>query len=139
MSSLAVSHNNVFATKVAGGERARVLAAHFPKAYVRFENFVNHIAEKICGQYLGDHWEFFELSNGGFYMAPCTLKNYTVDIPFGRHFSGVVSNDAFGIICCMYAFCFLAEEDEKLSIHYLWLSDFYEFHDEFAKIWWAVD
>ena len=139
MSGLAVSLKTIFAKKVDEADRARVLAAHFPIAFVRFENFVQLLAEKICLQYHNEPWDFFELSNGGFYMAPATLKQYTVDIPFGRRYSGVLSNDAFGIVCCMYAFCFLADQDEHLVHHYLWLMDYYQAHAELAKIWWAVD
>lgn len=139
MSSLAVLHKSIIATKISEANRVRVLATHFPRAYVRFENIVLHIAERIGGQVQSDPWEFFELSNGGFYMAPATPTQYAVDIPFGRRYCGHVSHDAFGIICCLYACCFLAEQDDRMALHYVWLTDFYQVHVESADIWWAID
>ena len=129
----------MFAMPVPDEKRAMVLAKHFPKAFASVESFCNHIAKIICTQYHICQWDFIELGSGGFYMVPSVKQNYIVDIPFGRRYSGVVSSDAFGIICCIYTFCFLAEEDERLAYHYIWLTDFYKSHAEFEKIWWAVD
>jgi hypothetical protein len=72
-------------------------------------------------------------------MAPSSGENFLIDLPFGRNYSGVVSKDAFGIICSMYTFCFLADEDPRLALHHMWLSSFYQSHPEWEKIWWAVE
>ena len=40
---------------------------HFP---LRVEPTVFHMAGMLSEQYQGGNWEFYALSNGGFYMAP---------------------------------------------------------------------
>jgi hypothetical protein len=40
------------------------------KQFLRLENLIYRITESICPEYHGGFWIFYELSNGGWYMAP---------------------------------------------------------------------
>lgn len=54
----------------------------------------------MAGDYRGGFWEFYELSNGGFYMAPVDAPRWRMVIADGA-FDAVLSSDAAGIIVTM--------------------------------------
>ena len=53
------------------------------------------LAERLSEDYHGGYWEFYTLSNGGFYMAPSGDRFYHVTCE--NQFEGDLSEDAFGI------------------------------------------
>lgn len=57
------------ATKVADTDRSEFLFKHFGVSMVRVEMMVYAEMDRLCEAYNGGYWEFYELSNGGFYMA----------------------------------------------------------------------
>ncbi|MGR8998212.1 MAG: antirestriction protein [Gammaproteobacteria bacterium] len=59
------------------------------------------ITVNIADDYNGSYWEFYELSNGGFYMAPRSDSKFNVSCENG--FEGQLSADALGIVACLYA------------------------------------
>ena len=74
-------------------------AAEFP---FRVEPTIFDIAGELSVDYTGGLWEFYALSNGGFYMAPRTDEPFNVRADNG--FEGRLSVCAFGITVCLYAF-----------------------------------
>ncbi|OYY80603.1 MAG: antirestriction protein, partial [Methylophilales bacterium 16-45-9] len=66
------------------------------------EPAVYSITSNIASEYNGAYWEFYSLSNGGFYMAPSSDKPYQVSCENG--FEGTLSADALGITACLYAY-----------------------------------
>ena len=48
---------------------------HFP---LQIEPMVYGITERMATDYKGGYWDFYTLSNGGFYMAPCSDKSFNV-------------------------------------------------------------
>jgi hypothetical protein len=46
---------------------AKLFGLNFP---LQLEPLVYAITDNIANDYHGGYWEFYELSNGGFYMAP---------------------------------------------------------------------
>ncbi|MES2502292.1 MAG: antirestriction protein [Pseudomonadota bacterium] len=82
---------------------ADLFGIRFP---LNIEPAIYSIASNIANEYNGAYWEFYALSNGGFYMAPCSDQSYQVSCENG--YEGKLSPDAFGITACLYAFSHLS-------------------------------
>ncbi|WP_236873524.1 antirestriction protein [Burkholderia sp. PAMC 26561] len=95
---------------------------------------------KLSEDYGGGLWNFYDLSNGGFYMAPCDEKRFKIDVS-GNYFSGEMSADAAGIVASLFAQCDLANRYgiDKLINQYHWLRDFAIQHAESNLIMRAID
>lgn len=68
-------------------------------------------ASNISLDYNGAYWEFYTLSNGGFFMAPYSEKTFNVSCENG--FKGKLSPNAFGITVCLYAYSHLSFSDDQ--------------------------
>jgi Antirestriction protein len=145
MTNISLTQRNtstaITATKVACNRRLSVLPLYFPNTFLVVESLVYSFAEKLCSQYTGALWEFYELSNGGFYMAPVLQGVLEVDVPFGNQYQGKMSADAFGITVCLFAYCYLLEQHpESDAGDFYWsLRDFASDHVEAAAIFSAID
>lgn len=84
-------------------------------------------------------WNYFELSNGGFYMAPNTEK--TVDLACANGFEHEVCANTAGIIVTAMAYSRLAllPNGERFNQAYQHLSDFIFQHREAGIIRAALD
>lgn len=80
---------------------ADIFGVCFP---LRIEPSIYQITESIAKEYDGGYWEFYTLSNGGFYMAPAIDKQFQVCCQNG--FEGVLSADALGITACLYVYSY---------------------------------
>ena len=61
----------ITATRVPDEDRLNFWSRHVgPKYMLSFERHVFGWMRRLCGDYDGGFWEFYELSNGGFYIAP---------------------------------------------------------------------
>ena len=78
---------------------ASLFGHHFP---LHFEPLVYVTADSLSSDYRGGYWDFFELSNSGFYMAPSGDPTFNVRCENG--FEGELSADAFGVTACLYGF-----------------------------------
>lgn len=117
---------------------AALFGINFP---LKLEPFVYFMADTMCEKYNGGYWEFYALSNGGFYMAPHTDKPFRVSCENG--FEGDLSADAFGIVCCLYAYSHLSfGEDEFAQVcteHYHRLRKYVFGNSEEGQIWRAIN
>ena len=93
---------------------------------------------QLSPQYQGGFWNFYELSNDGFYMAPA-LERLLIESPNG--YCGVVSPDAAGIIACLFSYSHLSFEpdSEVFARHFHQLRDFAIEHAERSDILDAID
>jgi hypothetical protein len=96
----------------------------------------------MAPKYNGAYWEFYSLSNGGFYMAPSSDKHYQVNCDNG--FEGVLSADAIGITACLYAYSHLSFSSNAVLAEicvnqYHLLRAFMLEHAEAVAIWGAID
>jgi len=82
---------------------AKLFGVYFPS---RIEPFIFDLARALSRDYGGGLWEFYALSNGGFYMAPAGDRPFGVSCANG--YEGAMSADALGITCCLYAFSHLS-------------------------------
>jgi hypothetical protein len=106
---------------------------------VTVEARIHDLMGRFVADYYGGFWDFFELSNGGFYMAP-QMPAVRLSVE-SNGYDGRMSADAAGITVCLLAFSHLAFEDnaEVYSRHFHWLRDFALGHSEASQIFAAID
>ncbi len=64
------AHAPIEAQKVADDARIHTLPHHFGRHMLIVEDAVYRWMRRLAPEYSGGYWHFYELSNGGFYMAP---------------------------------------------------------------------
>ena len=131
----------IVASKVSHDRRLPILPTYFPNTFVVVENMVYSFTDKLCEKYQGGFWEFYELSNGGFYMAPKDDAVFDVAVPFGNAYEGIMSADALGITVCLFVYCYMAEQHPASNFgDYYWhLRNFAYEHNEVSEIMSAID
>jgi hypothetical protein len=90
----------------------KLFGFHFP---LHLEPLVYAMADRLSKDYKGGYWEFYALSNGGFYMAPSAGARFHVTCENG--FEGDLTADALGITACLYAY-------SQLSFSGMLIADF---------------
>ena len=110
---------------------------HFP---LQLEPVVYGITERMAEDYSGGYWNFYTLSNGGFFMAPSTDRVFHVSCD--NMFEGDLSADALGITACLYAYShlsFAGDFAREYALHYHRLREFMFEHPEVKEILGATD
>lgn len=118
---------------------ADLFGIRFP---LNIEPAIYSVAGNIAAEYNGAYWEFYSLSNGGFYMAPSSDKLYLVSCDNG--YEGKLSADALGITACLYTYSHLSFSNntafaEICANHYHWLRAYMLEHKEANAILSAID
>ena len=117
---------------------ADLFGVHFP---LHFEPLVYATANSLSPDYKGGYWDFFALSNGGFYMAPTGDNRYHVVCENG--FEGELLADAFGVTVCLYAYSQLSFSGmliaDMCAQQYHWLREYVLEHPEVDGIMAATD
>lgn len=118
---------------------AAIFGINFP---VSIEPSVYAITSNIAADYNGAYWEFYSLSNGGFYMAPHSDTIYQVECENG--YEGKLSADALGITACLYAYSHLSFSNniklaEICATQYHLLREYMFTHKEATLILSAID
>lgn len=136
------SQGGITARLVADGSRSNTLPQHFGPAFLFVENLVFDLASTLIPAYRGAYWHFYELSNGGFYMAP-EMQPARLHVE-GNGFEDVMSADAVGIVVCLFAFShgsfsLSGQTGEICARHYAWLREFSLSHRERSLISAAID
>ncbi len=130
------------AHRVAEQDRLDFLPRYLtPRWMLRGESLVYAWLRRLSSDYQGGYWEFYELSNGGFYLAPA-LGQETLRLSVeGNDFNETVSADAAGIIATLFALNHLACEtcSERIIGLYDALRDFALEHSESGSILRAID
>lgn len=111
---------------------------HWP---LQIEPTVYGITERIAQEYKGGYWDFYTLSNGGFYMAPKT--DDTFNVCCDNQYRGSLSADALGITACLYAYSHLSFSDGRFArvcaCHYHRLREYMFEHESVRDIIQATD
>jgi len=95
-------------TLIATPDRVPTTAKLFGYAFPQlFEPFVYTVAREMSHAYSGGYWFFYQLSNGGFYMAPDIEGRFEVSCAT-NFFDGELSADALGIVACLTAYSHLS-------------------------------
>jgi hypothetical protein len=134
--------NIITNTIVPEPDRMAIVDRLFGLAYVlKLEPAVFSIAEALSEGYEGGIWSFYELTNGGFFMAPHHDTEFTLSCENG--FDGQMLPDAFGITVCLYAYSELSFEGDRLAQvcaeQYHLLREYASQHPEAKLIHRAID
>lgn len=133
----------VVAYPVPEEERLEHIAHTFgPRFPLQIEPLAYVLTAELAPAYNGGYWEFYALSNGGFYMAPASDDDFAVICENG--FVGTLSGDALGIAVCLHSFShlsFSSNEDlaKMCTEHYHLLREFMMDHAEAGSILKATD
>jgi Antirestriction protein len=132
--------SSITARVVPDDERMQTLPRHFGRHMVTFENAVYYFMRKLCSQYGGGYWRFYDLSNCGFYMAPAVEGPILLSVE-GNGFDGEMTADAAGVTVCLFAYSHLSfqQAGEVFAQHFHRLSDFALEHAEVGVIYSAID
>lgn len=114
---------------------------HFRFRTTAVEMAVYAYMRHLCPDYDGGMWSYYELSNGGFYMAPEGERFYNLVSPNG--YEDAMTYKEAGITACIFAFSALAAkyQSEPLCDHYEWLQEYVGYCDNKStqKIFAAID
>jgi hypothetical protein len=137
---LPLAFHRIEAHRVSEQARIGTLPRHFNSRMMTVEHKIYQFMGEFVTDYKGALWHFYELSNGGFYMAPnigsVQFRVHTND------FSGEMSADAAGITVCLFAFSHLSFQfphNEVFSLHFHRLREFALAHVESVSIMAAID
>jgi len=122
-------------------ERLRLLPKVFGVKYmIKAESMIYQWMGVLCREYTGGYWDFYELSNGGFYMAPAAREVFKISVQ-GNGFTGEMSNDTAGLLATLNAVCHLANstgKDEFVDLYYL-IRDYASLRTDWMQIRRAID
>lgn len=112
--------------KVEEGQMTEAITSYFGfKAHIiEFNTYA--MLDMLSPDYHGGSWNFYKLSNDGFYMAPSKKKPYRIRCN-GNEYDGTMTSDAAGITACLFALSHLSFEPR-----FKFLAEFYEKLYEFA-------
>lgn len=132
----------IYRSLVPDNERINVTSPLFGLAFpLRLEPTIFAMAGRLSSTYGGGYWEFWTLSNGGFYMAPASTVVFAVRCENG--FEGQLSADALGITACLYAYSHLSFGGDALADrcaeHFHWLREWMLDHAEASAVLAAID
>lgn len=133
---------SIVATLVREENRIQMLPLYSggnPEKMIAMENAVYSFMTKLCDSYKGGYWHMYQLSNGGFYMAP---DGHSYDLFWAEnYFEDSLSGDGAGIVACLLAFNYLTWkfQDERFDKLFWRLREFAYEHLEANKILKAID
>ena len=123
-------------------ERMACVDKLFGIGYVlKLEPTVFSMAERLAADYHGAYWQFYALSNGGFYMAP--QSDTIFDVCCENGFEGKLSANALGLAATLYAYSHLSFGGDAFadlcSNQYHLVREFMFQHQEVRSISRAID
>jgi len=133
--------NLITKTLISETKRLDFLPRHTGKHFTLFETLVYGYMDQFCADYIGGYWEFYDLSNGGFFMAlDDTDTAFEVTNPL-NYFDGSLSAEAVSIGVNLFALCHLCEitGDENFAHAYHALRDFACEHKDAGAILSFID
>lgn len=136
----------VTATRVPENRRLRALPNHFGRHMMLVESKVFDHIRLLDKDYTGGFWDFYELSNGGFFMRPAGEKQHAIgraDIGWPENgYTGTMSSEAAGITACLFALCDVSArvpDPDRIADHFHLLRDYAADHAEAGEIFAAID
>ena len=116
----------------------RLFGIHFP---LKLEPVIYGITERMAEDYTCGYWDFYTLSNGGFYMAPSS--DHVFHVACDNMFEGDLSGDALGITARLYTYSHLSFSNGRFArvcaCHYHRLREYMFEHPEVRAILGATD
>lgn len=130
----------VTATPVPEFRRLSVLPRYFGHHMMVVEAAIFDALGEMCDTYQGGYWEFYELSNGAFFMAPATAEKLTLTCA-GNYFQGELSAEAAGIVASLLGInrALWKFRTKQLDDRFYGLREYAIHHPESALIMAAID
>ncbi len=127
-------------TIVPARQRLTFLPKQTVKSFMLLESLVYQNMDAFCDSYTGGYWEYCELSNSGFYLAPTGQESFNVLVS-GNGFRGCLSSDATGIVVTAFALnqVIWQTRENGLIDKYRLLLDYADTHEEAPAIFSAID
>ncbi len=140
LASFASDQPHIVATLIEKEREVELLVRHLGPDWLRFEHGAYQCLMRACEAYRGGLWDFFELSNGGFYMAPAYTGPMRMRCD-SKGFVAIMSPEAAGIYACATTLSTLeATEGNALPGQKLaQLRDFVFQHAERGALSWALE
>ena len=124
---------------VRDGKEAEDERAGFRQQMV--EPVIYGITGRMAKDYSGGYWEFYTLSNGGFYMAPA--EDHVFHVTCDNMFEGGLSAELLWITACLYAYSHQSFTDGRFwrvcASHFHRLQEYMFEHPEAVAILWPTD
>ncbi len=128
-------------TRVPDEKRGDYLPRHVGNGFFAFENGVYDWMGQLCAEYSGGYWQFYDLSNCGFFMGLDTdVKQFHVENP-ANYFEDDMTPEAVSIAACLFSLnglCWQTRSGQITDAYYA-LRDFAAAHAEGAKIMRLID
>lgn len=139
MTAIAETDTRVEALAVPEQANLATLMQRFDMHMLNVEGRIYGFLEQFCPAYRGGIWQFFELSNGGFYTIP-PEGTYEITVE-SNGFQGRMSAEAAGIAVCLFAFSHMSFEYTAGTFgrHFHWLREYAVEHAEARLILRAID
>lgn len=134
-------NSGVLATLVPDAQRLDFLPRHFGRQMMTVEQHLYSRLSELSQDYTGGYWNFYDLSNGGCYLAPTAPERFRFVVE-GNDFEGTLGSDAAGITATLFTLSELAfrfPHVEVLSTRFHQLRDFAADHAEAGLIFRAID
>ncbi len=134
------TQERIRAQRVADNDRMDFLPSKLPGKFLQFEGATYDQLRGLTRDYAGGYWDFYDLTNGGFFIAPHGAGEYAVNVA-SNGYHGTMSHEAAGITASLYALnamCWKYHE-ERYNELYHHLRDFALEHAEAAAILGAID
>jgi hypothetical protein len=131
----------ILATLVPDTQRLDFLPRHFGRQMMTVEQHLYSRLSELSQDYTGGYWNFYDLSNGGCYLAPTAPERLRIVVQ-GNDFEGTMSADAAGITATLFTLSELSfrfQRAEVLGTRFHQLRDFAADHSEAALIFRAID
>jgi len=129
----------VLAMLVAEAERLDFLPRHFGRQMMTFETAVYAQMRFLAAEYSGAYWEFYDLSNGGCFMAP---RGPSLRIVAPNGFDETMDAESAGIVATLYALSALSFKYPAVDVfatRFHQLRDFALEHAKAGAILEAID
>ena len=101
------SESSIFETCVLNADRLSFLPRHFGSRMLTFERWVYMQMSHLSEEYSGGYWDYYELSNGGCYIAPTGTLSFTICIE-GNGYCGRFDAKGAGIVATLFALSLLS-------------------------------
>jgi hypothetical protein len=134
--------DDITKTLVADNKRLDFLPSFTGRHCMTYEHMIfDKLREATKGVYNGGYWEYYTLSNGGFYMG-LGEENTCFEMEcLGNYFNGTMSADAASIavnLCVQNAFAWQIDS-KKHSAHFYQLREYAVQHLESRQILGFID
>ena len=137
---LVKENQQISVKQVSESKRLSILPKYAGRHMMRVESHILDAMRAYCESYQGGYWYMYELSNGGFYMAPGRDETLSIRCA-GNFYEGSMSADAAGLVATLAGInrvVWLTESKELTALYYA-VREFAFQHKESQEILRAID